>query len=88
MDITTKQVLFSHHAMIKMVDRGATEDEVIRAIKEGSSEPARRGRLLFRKNFPFNSTWRGRLYSVKQVAPVVAAENDKVVIITVYVYYF
>lgn len=84
----SKQILFSNHARIKMVDRGANEAEVLRAIKEGSSEPVRKGRLLFRKNFPFNSTWRGRRYPVKQVAPVVAEENGKLVVITVYVYYF
>lgn len=83
-----KQFLFSKHAKIKMIDRGAIEDEVIETIKKGSSEPARKGRLLFRKNFAFNSKWRGRTYSVKQVAPVVKEETDKFVIITVYVYYF
>jgi hypothetical protein len=46
-----KRILFSNHAKIKMADRGAFEDEVIKAIKEGSSEPSRKGRLLFRKNF-------------------------------------
>ena len=54
-----------------MVDRGATEDEVVKAIEEGSSEPSRGGRMLFRKNIAFNNKWRGKQYSVKQVAPVV-----------------
>ena len=83
-----KHIIFSKHDKIKMRDRGATENEVIRAIEEGSSEPARKGRLLFRKNFAFNSNWRGKTYSIKQVAPVVKKEKDKFVIITVYVYYF
>ena len=77
-----KQILFSNNAKVKMADRGAFEDEVIKAIKEGSSEPSRKGRLLFRKNFPFNSMWRGKYYPIKQVAPVVADENDRMVVVT------
>ena len=71
-----------------MNDRGASEDEARKAIDKGSSEPARKGRLKFRKNFPFYAMWRGKHYSVKQVAPVVSKENDELVVITVYVYYF
>ena len=40
-----------------MGDRGASEDEVRKAIEEGSSEPARKGRIMFRKNLPFNAMW-------------------------------
>lgn len=83
-----KRILFSKHAKIKIADRGASEEEVIKAIKEGSSEPSRKGRLLFRKNFHFNSMWQGKHYPIKQVAPVIADENDRMVIVTVYVYYF
>lgn len=71
-----------------MSDRGASEDEVRKAIDEGSSEPARKGRHKFRKNFPFSAMWRGKHYSVKQVAPVVSEDNDEFVVVTVYVYYF
>jgi len=83
-----KRVFFSAHARAKMSDRGASEEEVVEAIKEGSFEPARKARLLFRKNFSFGKSWRGKRYSVKQVAPVIAEEKDKLIVITVYVYYF
>lgn len=83
-----KQILFSNHSKLKMIDRGTNADEVIKAIYEGSSEPARKGRKLYRKNFPYNKTWRGRKYSLKQVAPVVKEEDDHLMVITVYVYYF
>lgn len=43
---------------------------------------------MFRKNFVFNSQWRGKDYAVKQVAPVVAEEADRLVVATVYVFYF
>ncbi len=83
-----KRIIFSNHAKRKMTERGASEDEVLKAIEEGSSEPARKNRIMFRKNLPFNATWSGKHYSVKQVAPVVAEQNDELVVITVYVYYF
>ncbi|MEA3421953.1 MAG: hypothetical protein U9Q97_09805 [Acidobacteriota bacterium] len=44
-----------------MRDRGATEKEVISAIEEGSSEPARKGRILFRKNFAFKPNKQNKL---------------------------
>ena len=83
-----KQIFFSNHSKMKMIDRGTNEEEVIKSIYEGSLEPARKGRKLYRKNFLFNNTWRGKKYSVKQVAPVVAEEKNGLLVITVYVYYF
>ena len=71
-----------------MTDRGADEEEVIKSIREGSYEPSRKGRILFRKNFIFNKSWRGKKYSIKQVAPVVVEEEKRLVVVTVYVYYF
>jgi hypothetical protein len=73
---------------MQMLERGASEEEVILAIEKGEFEPARKKRKLFRKNFQFNSIWRGRQYKIKQVAPLVADESDKIVVVTVYVFYF
>lgn len=83
----SKPVEFSAHALDKMLDRGAGEEEVLLAIRSGSSEPARGRRVMFRKNFDFHRQWRGKHYAVKQVAPVVAEEIDRLVVV-VYVYYF
>jgi len=43
---------------------------------------------MFRKNFTFNGHWRGKHYAVKQVVPVVAEEPNRLVVVTVFVYYF
>lgn len=83
-----KPIEFSPHAQEKMLDRGASESEVEAAIRTGYSAPARKGRLLFRKNFAYNRQWRGKHYAVKQVAPIVAEEADRLVVVTVFVYYF
>ena len=50
--------------------------------------PAERGRIAFRKNFPFLSDWKNRYYEVKQVVPIVVEEEDAIVVVTVYVFYF
>ena len=84
----SKQIVFSVHAHEKMFDRGASEGEVEEAIRSGSSELARKGRLMFRKNFAYNKLWRGKHYAVKQAAPIVVEKNDALVVVTVFVYYF
>jgi len=84
----SKPIELSNHAREKILDRGASEDEVKTAISMSNPEPARKGRLMFRKNFAFNNHWRGKHYAVKQVAPVVAEQADRLIVVTVYVYYF
>jgi hypothetical protein len=83
-----KSILFSQHALEQMPDRGATREEVESAIRTGDFAPAKSNRLSFRKNFPFNEDWKGRKYSIKQVMPIVMEESDKIIIVTVYVFYF
>lgn len=78
----------SPHAREQMVERGASEDEVLTAIEKGEVEPARKGRKLYRKNFQFNSMWRGKKYKIKQVAPIVANEGNRFIVVTVFVFYF
>jgi hypothetical protein len=81
-------VEISDHAKEQMVERGASEAEVLLAIEKGESESVRKNRKLFRKNFQFNGSWRGRQYNIKQVAPIVAYKGDKLIVVTVYVFYF
>jgi hypothetical protein len=79
---------FSDHARQQMIERGATETEVRLAIEQGDTEPAREGRTMHRKSVDFEADWRGRHYRSKQVAAVVAKDGDKLVVVTVYVFYF
>jgi hypothetical protein len=83
-----KLIEFSQHALDQLSDRGATQEEVIKAIREGEQIPAKKGRLAFRKNFPFEASWKGNFYEVKQVIPIVVKENNKLVVVTVYAFYF
>lgn len=81
-------IVFSQHALGQLVDRGATQEEVIKAIQEGERVPAKAGRIAFRKNFPYEKKWKNKFYEIKQVMPIVADERNEFVVITVYVFYF
>ncbi len=83
-----KPIRLTHHAKLQCAERGATEQEVVQAVREGVSEPAKHGRMLYRINLGFNREWQGKRYSMKQVAPIVKEEPTEIVVITVYTYYF
>ncbi len=82
------KIIISNHAKQQMLERGATEQEVRLAILKGESEPARKSRIMYKKNFQFNNTWREKKYKIKQVAPIVKKENSNLIVVTVYVFYF
>jgi hypothetical protein len=83
-----KPVVLTSHARQRMKDRGASEESVIEAIRTGEPEPARSGRVMFRLNIEFKRQWDGVYYQIQQVAPVVVEENERIVVITVYTFYF
>lgn len=71
-----------------MEDRGASEEDVIAALRMGRREPARRGLWQYRINQEFHREWAGRYYGMRQVAPVVDEEEERYVVVTVYAFYF
>ncbi len=83
-----KRVVFTNHVAGRLVERGTTEDAVVEAIRIGEREAAQRGLSLYRLNLEFNRAWHGRRYRMQQVAPVVAEEEDRLVVVTVYTFYF
>ena len=83
-----KPIRLTKHAKEQARERGAGEAEVREAIAKGSREPAKRGRELCRYNFAYGRKWQGKVYAVKQVAPVIVEEAKEIVVITVYTFYF
>ena len=71
------------HALTRLVERGASEDEVIATVEEGENFPAKLGRHGFRRNFEYNAQWRGRFYANKQVEAIAVEENGWLVITVV-----
>jgi hypothetical protein len=76
------------HAKARAVERGATEAEVIATVEEGEQFPVKYGRVGFRRNFPFDGTWGGKSYLVKQVEAYAVKEAADWVVVTVITRYF
>lgn len=82
-----KHIIFSDHALKQMIERGASKEEVINAIRSGERLPAKHGRVAYRHNFQYNKKWGNRFYYVKQIMPIVKEEKS-IIVITVYTFYF
>ena len=83
-----KPIVFTAHSLRRLRERGAREEDACEAIRIGQREPAQRGLFLYRLNLEFKREWDGRYYGVQQVAPVVAEEEHRLVVVTVYTFYF
>jgi len=76
------------HAKDRLLERGATEGEVVATVEGGETFPAKYGRTGFRRNFVFNGKWRGKSYSSKQVEAYAVMEDADWLVITVVTRYF
>lgn len=76
------------HAKERLLERGASEEEVVATVTGGEQFPAKFGRTGFRRNFPFDGIWRGRNYKTRQVEVYAVKEGDDWVAITVITRYF
>ena len=83
-----KHIKLSQHAKIRATFRGATEEEIIDAIKTSPWQPSELNKLECRKDFVFNSIWNKKFYKTKQIRPIFIEEEKEIMVITVYVYYF
>ncbi len=83
-----KPIVFTRHAQERCVRRGASEADVVAAIRNGKREPAQRGLWLYRLNLQYQREWDGTWYAVQQVAPIVDEKEDRFVVVTVYTFYF
>jgi hypothetical protein len=83
-----KLVRFSRHALQQMAEHGATQEEVLEAIRSGKQVPDKRNNSGFRKNFQYERLWANRYYPIKQVLSIIAEEAEALVIVTVYTFYF
>jgi hypothetical protein len=81
-------VLLHKHAADRLMERGATEAEVVATVKEGSRFDAKYGRAGFRLNFPFGRTWKGKYYETKQIEAYAVEEDNDWIVITFVAKYF
>ncbi len=81
-------VRFHPHALERLSERGATEEEIRATVLDGESFPVKFGRVGFRRNFRFNSMWRGQRYAIKQVEAFAVREGEDWLVITVVTRYY
>jgi len=82
-----RSIRFSEHALTRIEQRGATQEEVVAAIEHGQLAVSREGRVAFQRNFPYHAWWKGKFYETKQVKPIVAEQGNDLIVVTVYVFY-
>ena len=85
-----KPIYFSTHARERMLLRGAVENEVIIAIRARNWQPAKQGKFSARTQFDFNalSPINQQFYAYKAVKSIFTDAPEKIVVVTVNVYYF
>ena len=76
------------HALERMQERGASEDEVKATVESGERFPAKFGRTGFRRNFPFDREWRGKHNETKQIEVYAIPEGRDWLVVTVITRYF
>lgn len=76
------------HAKARAKERGATEEEVIATVEYGERFAVKFDRSGFRRNFPYNSLWRGRHYANKQIEAIAIRESENWLVITVIVRFY
>jgi len=83
-----RDIIYSSHALGQMDERGASRFEVEETLLRGEKIPAKKERQAYRLNFQYNNVWAGKFYAIKQVMPIVKTEENRTIVITVYVFYF
>lgn len=76
------------HAKERLLERGASEQEVIKTVEEGETFSAKYGRTGFRRNFSFEGIWRGKYYTTKQIEVFAVKEHTELIVITLITRYF
>ena len=58
------------------------------AIENGTWRPSADGRFRSRLEFSHDREWNGKEYAIKAVEPIFAELRHKIVVVTVYTYYY
>jgi hypothetical protein len=83
-----KPIRLSGHAPEQLAYRGVREEEIIEAIRTSPWQPAELGRLECHKDFSFGREWNRKFYATKRVRPIFVEEEDEIIVVTAYLYYF
>lgn len=75
------------HTLERAEERGATEEEIKDVILTGFSIPAKYGKIGRAKVYEFKQNRLNKYYEQKRVEVFYTIEGDKIITVTVYVFY-
>jgi hypothetical protein len=75
------------HTLERAEERGASLAEIRETVEQGFPVPAKYGKKGKAKIFPFRKTWNGKHYEEKKVEVIYLRLKNKIVTVTVYVFY-
>jgi len=81
-------ILIHPHALQRMQERGASEEEIQSAIENGRVIPAKFGRKTYGMTFPYGRHWQEQFYENKHIEVYGVEEGDDIIVVTVVVKYF
>ena len=84
-----KPIQFSNHARKRMTGRGATETEIIQTIQSEAWQPALENKKQAKRSFVYGlpSPINQQVYAFKKVRVIFVEESDRIVVVTIIVYY-
>lgn len=75
------------HARERAIQRGTTEEEIVKVITDGKEVQAKQDRKAKEKVFTYGKEWLGEYYPHKKVVAIYKEENGDIIVITVKVFY-
>jgi hypothetical protein len=75
------------HTLVRANERGASEDEIINTLENGTDLVGKMGRMGKSKVFEFQMERNGLLYKEKKIDVYYVIEDGFIVTVTVYVFY-
>jgi hypothetical protein len=81
------EIQIDPHTLERAEERGSNEAEIKDVILTGSSIPAKYGKMAKAKVYEFNQNRHNRYYEQKRVEVFYLIEGDKIVTVTVYVFF-
>jgi len=81
------EIVIDPHTMERAGDRGTNEAEIRDVIQSGLSIPAKYGRIGKAKVYDFKQKRHNKYYEQKRLEVFYLIEGDKIITITVYVFY-
>ncbi len=81
------EIQIDPHTLKRALERGATFAEIEQVVESGVPDDAQGDRFSRSRVFPFDSERNGRYYAEKRVKVIYVFEPDRIVTVTVLVYY-